>query len=183
MSTVAGLGIWISPHSHSVLPHEPKPRQFLSARRGSFCTLNMSDRLTLQVKNSLASVQAANEDASRWLEERGVPGEIQYFANLAIEEFATNSIKYGYDDGKEHVIEVSLSLSSGKLALTIVDDGRAFNPLEAAEPNISVPVEDRPIGGLGIFLVRKMADRMDYTREGKKNRVRLQKSFRRPKAE
>jgi anti-sigma regulatory factor (Ser/Thr protein kinase) len=138
----------------------------------------MADQLTLQIKNSLPEVQAANETVSRWLADWAAPAEIEYFANLAIEEFATNTIKYGYDDENEHWIEVSLSLSGGKLVLTIIDDGRAFNPMEAPEPNMSVPVEDRPVGGLGIYLVRKMSDRMDYSREDNRNKLWLQKALR-----
>jgi len=138
----------------------------------------MSDQLKLHIKNSLASVTAGNEAASRWLTERGAPAEIEYFANLAIEEFATNVIKYGYDDADEHVIEVSLCLSGGELELTMIDDGGAFNPLEAPEPKLNLPVEDRPVGGLGIHLVRKMADRMEYAREGSKNRLTLHKRSR-----
>jgi anti-sigma regulatory factor (Ser/Thr protein kinase) len=140
----------------------------------------MSDHLTLQIKNSFAAVHSANEAASRWLTERGAPAEIQNFANLAIEEFATNSIKYGYDDTKEHLIEVNLSLSSGELVLVITDDGHAFNPLEAPEPKVNVPVEERPVGGLGIYLARKMSDQMDYAREGGKNRLTLHKSLHKP---
>jgi anti-sigma regulatory factor (Ser/Thr protein kinase) len=140
----------------------------------------MCDRLELQITNSLASVRPANEAAARWLADRGVPAETQFFANLAIEEFATNSIKYGFDDAEEHLIEVSLSLSSTELVLTLVDGGQAFNPLEAPEPKLDVPVDDRPIGGLGIYLVRKMADRMEYVREGNRNKLEI--ALRRPTA-
>jgi anti-sigma regulatory factor (Ser/Thr protein kinase) len=139
----------------------------------------MAEQLTLQIKNSLTAVQAANQTVSRWLTDVGAPEEIQYFARLAIEEFGTNVIKCGYDDANQHLIEANLSLSGSELVLTIIDDGRAFNPLEAPEPKISAPAEERPIGGLGIYLVRKMSDRMEYVREGNKNRIRLQKGFRR----
>lgn len=144
--------------------------------------LTMSEQLRLQIKNSFAAVHSANEAALRWLIKRGVPAEIQNYANLAIEEFATNSIKYGYDDTKEHLIEVSLSLSGGKLVLTIIDDGHAFNPLEAPEPKVSLAAEDRPVGGLGIYLVRKLSDRMEYARESGKNRLTLHKSLNQPRS-
>ena len=140
----------------------------------------MSDQLKLQIKNSFGSVHSANELASQWLTDRGAPAEIQNFANLAIEEFATNTIKYGYDDTNEHVIEVNLSLLGGELALTIIDDGHPFNPLEAPEPQLDLPVEDRPVGGLGIYLVRKMSDRMQYVREWNRNSLKLQKTFAKP---
>jgi anti-sigma regulatory factor (Ser/Thr protein kinase) len=141
----------------------------------------MADELALEIKNTFESVHSTNETVSRWLAERKAPAEIQYFANLAIEEFVTNSIKYGYEDANEHVIEVSLSLSNGELAMTLTDDGRAFNPLQAPPPDLHLAVEERPVGGLGIYLVRKMSDRMEYAREGTRNRLTFHKLFPKPK--
>jgi anti-sigma regulatory factor (Ser/Thr protein kinase) len=137
----------------------------------------MTDELTLQIENNFAAVQSANETASRWLAERTTPAELQYFANLAIEEIATNCIKYGYDDPKSHVIEVKLTLSgTNDLVVTVVDDGHPFNPLEAGQPDLSVAVEERPIGGLGIYLLRQLCDGMEYVREGGRNRLTLRKA-------
>ena len=137
----------------------------------------MTGQLTLHIKNSFDSVHCANDAAGRWLADTGAPAEIQYFANLAIEELATNVIKYGYDNASEHFIEVTLSVSGGDLVLSIADDGRPFNPLEAPDPEVNAALEERPIGGLGIYLVRKMADRMEYVREASKNRITLRKAF------
>lgn len=137
----------------------------------------MSDHLTLRVKNTFADIPAANEAASRWLADNNAPPAAEYLANLAIEEFVTNSIKYGYHDSAEHVIEVELRLTDGDLMLTVTDDGHPFNPLEAPQPDTTLPVEERPIGGLGIYLLRKMFDRMDYTRTDGKNRVTLRKTL------
>jgi anti-sigma regulatory factor (Ser/Thr protein kinase) len=139
----------------------------------------MTDELTLQIETNFAAVQSANETASRWLAERTTATDLQYFVSLAIEEIATNCIKYGYDGAKNHVIEVKLSLSgSDVLVVTVVDDGHPFNPLEAREPDLSVPVEERPIGGLGIYLLRQLCDRMEYVREGGKNKLTLRKARR-----
>ena len=138
----------------------------------------MTHELTLQIENNFAAVQSANETASRWLAERTTAAELQYFANLVVEEIATNCIKYGYDDSKNHVIEVKLALSGNALVVTVVDDGHPFNPLEAREPDLSVAVEERPIGGLGIYLLRQLCDGMEYVREGGKNRLTLRKAKR-----
>ena len=135
----------------------------------------MDDQLTLRVKNALTEIPAANEAASRWLQERNVPPAADYLANLAIEELVTNCIKYAYDDAKPHIIEIELKLSAGELVLTVTDDGRPFNPLEAPKPDTSLPVEDLPIGGLGIHLLRKMSDRMEYVRLEQKNQLTLRK--------
>jgi anti-sigma regulatory factor (Ser/Thr protein kinase) len=137
----------------------------------------MQDRLTLTVKSAFAEIPAANEAASRWLAGRNVPPAADYLANLAIEELVTNCIKYGYDDSSEHLIEIELKLSDGQLEITVTDDGHPFNPLELPEPNTSLPIEERPIGGLGIHLLRKMSDAMDYTRADGRNRLTLRKTL------
>jgi len=137
----------------------------------------MPDELTLQIKASLSAVSSANETASRWLADHNAPPEVQYLANLAVEELITNCIKYGYEDAADHIIEVKLQISGNELALTVIDDGRPFNPLELPEPDIHLPIEERPIGGLGIYLLRRMSDHMDYVRAAGKNCVRLRKSM------
>ena len=137
----------------------------------------MDDLLTLRVKNAFTEIPAANEAASRWLADRNSPPAADYLANLAIEELVTNCIKHGYDDQGEHIIEITLKLSANELVLTVTDDGHPFNPLELPEPDTNLPLEDRPIGGLGIHLLRKMSDRMEYERKGGKNQITLHKSL------
>jgi len=136
----------------------------------------IADQFTVEIKRSLESLQSANEAVSRWLTGHATPEPVSSFANLAIEEFATNCIKYGYDDQNEHTIEVRVVLSGGSLVVVITDDGRPFNPIEAPDPDLNLPTEERPIGGLGIYLVRKMSDRIEYVREAGRNRVTLWKS-------
>ena len=137
----------------------------------------MDEQLTLRVKSAFAEIPTANEAASRWLAARNAPPAADYLANLAIEELVTNCIKHGYDDTGEHIIEITLKLSGNELVLTLSDDGHPFNPLEWPEPDTSLPIEDRPIGGLGIHLLRKMSDRMEYERKGGKNQHTLRKSL------
>jgi anti-sigma regulatory factor (Ser/Thr protein kinase) len=137
----------------------------------------MEDHLTLRIKNAFAEIPAANEIASRWLAGHHAPPAADHFASLTIEELVTNCIKYGYDDSAEHTIEVELKLSAGELVLTVTDDGHPFNPLELPEPDTSLPMEERPIGGLGIHLLRKISDRMDYARTEGRNRLTLHKSL------
>lgn len=135
----------------------------------------MADQLKLMVKNSFAEIPAANEAVSRWMTDRNVPPAIDYLANLAIEELVTNCVKYGYNDTGEHLIAIELQVAHNELVLTVTDDGNPFNPLELTPPDTHLPVEDRPIGGLGIHLLRKLSDRMEYERAEGKNRVTLWK--------
>lgn len=140
----------------------------------------MDNPLNLRIRNAFAEIPAANEAATQWLAARKAPPGAEHFANLAIEELATNLIKYGYDDAEEHIIEFELSFADGELVIVAIDDGHLFNPLEAPEPETNLPVEERPIGGMGIHLLRHLADSMDYERREGKNRLTLRKSCARP---
>jgi anti-sigma regulatory factor (Ser/Thr protein kinase) len=70
---------------------------------------------------------------------------------------------------------VSLALDNGEIALCLEDDGPAFDPLTAPMPDIDAALEDRPIGGLGIYLLREMMDALEYVRVEGRNRLTLRK--------
>src|SRR5712671_116289 len=163
-------------YSHGCASGTGMGRSTMTSRSFEFNS-EMPEQLNLRVKNAFAEIPVANEAASRWLAERKAPPAADYLANLAIEELVTNCIKYGYDDRNEHVIEVELKLCPAELLLTVTDDGHPFNPLELPEPDTNMPVEERAIGGLGIHLLRKMSDRMEYAREAGKNRLMIRKSL------
>jgi anti-sigma regulatory factor (Ser/Thr protein kinase) len=104
-----------------------------------------------------------------------VPADASYLVSLAIEELVTNCIKYGYDDSDGHTVGIILSLDGRTLTMEVIDDGRAFNPLDVPPPDMSLAMEGRPIGGLGIHLLRQLADQMTYERRGGENRLVLTK--------
>ncbi len=133
----------------------------------------MADELTLLIKNSMEEIPAAIEATARWISDRNLSPRIDYLPSLTIEELVTNCIKYAYQAGEEHMITIELRLVHGTLALTVTDDGRPFNPLEAPSPNLDLAPEERPVGGLGIHLLRQLSDGMDYARVNDRNRVTL----------
>jgi anti-sigma regulatory factor (Ser/Thr protein kinase) len=123
--------------------------------------------------NSLADLGQATGEAVRFIEANGLRGEAVYAANLAIEEMATNILKFGYDDTKVHEILLRVEVLPKRLLLIIEDDGHEFNPLNAPEPDVSLPAERRTPGGLGIHLVRKFAEDMRYERRDGHNRLTI----------
>ena len=131
--------------------------------------------LALQVPGTIDAIQPATVQAEAWLVEQQVSFEAMYLVSLAIEELVTNCIKYGYQDSNNHTIDFLLSVSDGTLRLDVIDDGNPFNPLEAPRPDLSLPPEKRPIGGLGLHLLRELADEMNYERKDGTNRLRLTK--------
>ncbi|MFZ2961187.1 MAG: ATP-binding protein [Candidatus Ozemobacteraceae bacterium] len=92
---------------------------------------------------------------------------------LALEEMLTNTIKYGYDDKDAHHIEIGLQVEADEILLTIVDGGHPFDPLAAIPPDTDLPIDERPIGGLGIHLVRKMSSSMRYEYKAGQNHLEI----------
>jgi anti-sigma regulatory factor (Ser/Thr protein kinase) len=88
---------------------------------------------------------------------------------LAVEEHLTNILKYGFDDQAEHRIRVRVLAEATELRIEVEDDGRPFDPLKHPSPDLSQPLEARPVGGLGIHMMRKSMDRIDYRRTDEKN--------------
>jgi sigma-B regulation protein RsbU (phosphoserine phosphatase) len=112
-----------------------------------------------------------------FVENNGLPERISFNVNLCLDELITNIVSYGYDDDHRHDIHVALTLEDGVLECRIVDDAREYDPfVEAPEPELDAEVDDRPIGGLGVFLVKEFMDRTEYRRDGDRNVVTLWKN-------
>ncbi len=100
---------------------------------------------------------------------------LRFQLRLAIEEAVENIIAYAYADAAEPWLEVRAERQGGSLVITLKDGGRPFNPLEHETPNLSRPAEERPVGGLGIFLTRRMTDAVSYAYEDGCNILTLTK--------
>lgn len=120
----------------------------------------------------LAGVAAHIDD---FCASRELAPEIAYAVNLAIEEMLSNTISHGYEDDETHRIEVIVRLEETTLVVMIVDDGKTFDPTKAKEADVTMSPEDRELGGLGILLVNRMMDSVEYQRRGGCNVVILTK--------
>ncbi|MBQ4022038.1 MAG: SpoIIE family protein phosphatase, partial [Bacteroidales bacterium] len=89
--------------------------------------------------------------------------------NLALEEAVTNVIQYAYPEGSDGLVDVEAVLREGQLEFIISDSGKPFDPTAKPEVDITAGVEERPIGGLGIHLVKHIMDSVSYRREEGKN--------------
>jgi anti-sigma regulatory factor (Ser/Thr protein kinase) len=87
----------------------------------------------------------------------------------------SNVIKYGYEDQGPHEIHVTIEVQRDLLTVSVEDDGKPFNPIQAPLPNVDLPIEERPIGGLGMLLIRSIADDLHYRRDRGRNIVTLKK--------
>ena len=127
------------------------------------------------IGNDLAEIGRLAEAIDDFCGEHGLGGEVAHAFNLALDELLTNTISYGYDDAETHRITIGLSVSGPRVTAVVEDDGRAFDPTQAGEPDIEADLDDRPIGGLGIHFVRAMMDEIGYERVEGRNRLTLTK--------
>ena len=78
-----------------------------------------------------------------------------------------------YPNAEAKQVEARLELKDGALRITLLDDGIPFDPLSAEQPDVHAPLDERDVGGLGIFLVRELMDEVVYQRQGDRNRLTL----------
>lgn len=114
-----------------------------------------------------------------WLREQGVVDPAASELRLVAEELLTNIIKYAFDGTGIHDIEVRASVGPESVEMSVHDDGRPFDLLAHPEPDLFAPPADRPVGGLGIVMIKGLCDEVAYRREAGCNVVTITK--RRPR--
>jgi serine/threonine-protein kinase RsbW len=97
--------------------------------------------------------------------------------NLVLEEAVSNIIFYAFSDENVHEIDIEMAQNKNNLVITIADDGKPFDPSQTKQPDITLPAEEREIGGLGIFLIGKIMDEIKYKRDNNKNLLTLTKTI------
>ena len=124
-------------------------------------------RLTLV--NDLRQVSLLTGFVDRVREEYNLAPPLTARINLALEEAVCNVIMYAYPEGTAGTMDLDAVREGNQLRFTLADRGKAFDPTAVPEANFSASLEDRPIGGLGIHLVRSIMDSISYSRLDGKN--------------
>ena len=166
-----------------------RPREIVDAMDAQVAAFvgdaEQSDDLTLMaVRYQKPAIIMRNDiqqipTLAEWVDELGIPMELNMPINLALEEAVSNVMLYAYpgrNDGKVFVEFAKAKDEQGeKLIFTISDSGIPFDPTAKPEADITLSAEDRAIGGLGIHLVRKLMDEIRYERQDEKNILTLVK--------
>ena len=130
--------------------------------------------LTLQ--NDIRQLPQLAEFVEAVAEEAALPPSLTMSLNLALEEAVTNVVLYAYPEGTDGTVDITAILQPEKeISFVISDSGKAFDPTQAKEADTSLGVEERPIGGLGIHLVRKIMDTVSYERTDGRNILTMKK--------
>jgi serine/threonine-protein kinase RsbW len=128
------------------------------------------------IRNSIAELANLRDGLERIGAKLGVPGKPLMQLQVALDEVASNVIKYGWPDGGNHELCVRITGQQDRIEVEIVDDGREFDP-RLAPPSEPQKAGRRQPGGLGIHLVRQLVDRLDYERVGGRNRTVMTKQY------
>ncbi len=109
-----------------------------------------------------------------------VSNKLLFKINIAIEELFVNIANYAYEkDNDNNLVDISINvdLENKNIIITFVDGGTKFNPISKEDPCINLPAEERKVGGLGIYIVKKTVDKIDYKYIDNKNVLTIEKSY------
>lgn len=123
-----------------------------------------------QEQNQLGDLVAAIDGV---LVREGVPPGVVHDVQLVTEEVVCNALDHGRVEGREHEISVGIGIQGGLITLEFRDDCIAYNPLEHPYPDLEADIADRPVGGLGVHLIRELAEDVSYVREEPHNVLRV----------
>lgn len=133
--------------------------------------------LSLTVPNRIEEIHKALESVAKWMDSNPESDWARPLALLAVEEIGTNFAKYAHPDGCPGMLSIQLDLNDHTLLEAVFEDlGTPFNPLLHPAPDTGLPLNEREPGGLGIPLLRKWSDGIEYRRIGNTNRLKLWKT-------
>ena len=130
------------------------------------------------IENRIEELTSLAEKIDEMAEDWELSQAIAMNINLVIEEAVSNIIFYAFNDNNKHEIDITVKFDDKVLTIEITDNGKPFNPLLQQQPDINLPAEERPVGGLGIFLISQIMDEKKYTRRKNQNILTLNKSIR-----
>jgi serine phosphatase RsbU (regulator of sigma subunit)/anti-sigma regulatory factor (Ser/Thr protein kinase) len=129
---------------------------------------------TWRFRSTTDDLMRAQEEMQTFWAGHGMPDEIRADLRLVLDELLSNIVGYGYGHPNGH-IEVETRLLSDRVRLAVRDWSHPFNPLEQPAPDLSGDPDDRPVGGLGIHLVRQLMDTIEYSHDGARNELMLER--------
>ena len=132
-----------------------------------------SPSLLIPMVADMAGLEIARLQARQFLENNAVDERALAAVELVLEESISNTLRYGYDDGAQHAIEIDLQIDLDEVQVLIVDDGKPFDPLEGDAVLLPDSLDDAQVGGLGLLMIRNTASRMSYERREGRNRFLL----------
>ena len=132
----------------------------------------------LTVKAAIENIAVVTDFVNAELEALSCPAKAQRQIDVAIDELFGNIARYAYSpDTGDATVRLAVEDHPLSVVITFIDSGKPFDPLHRDDPDITLAAEEREIGGLGIFVVKKTMDAIDYTYENGRNILRIRKNM------
>ena len=133
----------------------------------------------LTIEATVGNIPVITDFVDRELEALACPLKAQMQIDMAVDEVFSNIAFYAYHPETGDVtVRIETEEDPLSVVLTFIDHGIPYNPLERKDPDVSLPVDERPVGGLGIFLVKKVMDGISYEHRDGRNILILKKVLR-----
>ncbi|HET7295092.1 MAG TPA: ATP-binding protein [Vicinamibacteria bacterium] len=137
--------------------------------------LNPPEKYRVSVPGTDAGIRRALVGLERLLAREPAFEAVRADFGVALDEIVSNVVKYGYGGGSESPIIIEVFVRPGRLEVEVIDEGEPFNPLERDAPDTAQALDDRPIGGLGIHIVKELMDDVSYRRQDGRNHLSFAK--------
>lgn len=131
------------------------------------------EALRLRLANRLDALEPARQAMAAYLAPAELSPKVVFKLELVLEETFMNLLWHAFEDGAEHVIELTVQPAAEEVVLDFVDDGVPFDPTAAADPPRPASMADATVGGRGLALVRRAASRIEYRRSGEHNHLHI----------
>lgn len=125
--------------------------------------------------NTLSGLEKISSRLEEFFCQQNLDDPLKNQVNLILEELFTNSVNYGFQDQPDAQVLITLAYQPGQLEITYRDNGLDYNPLKKEDPDTHADIEARPIGGLGVYLIKTLTDHIEYQRQDGWNILKMMK--------
>ncbi|MDR1561367.1 MAG: ATP-binding protein [Holosporaceae bacterium] len=134
--------------------------------------------MLIKIKNNIEEISRVCDEVQEFCSRSGIPSNKYHDIVLILDEVVTNIINYAYPNNDEHVFSLNIKKKAdGYVYIKLVDNGIAFDPLAKEDPDVESTIEERKIGGLGIFIVKQLSEQVIYSRIDDKNQLEIKVSI------
>lgn len=132
----------------------------------------------MTIAATMENIELVTAFVDEQLEELGCPMKAQIQIDIAIDELFGNIVHYAYSpEVGEATVRLEVQENPLSVIITFIDGGVPYNPLAAADPDTTLSIDERAVGGLGVFMVKKSMDEITYRYEGGKNILSIRKKI------
>lgn len=132
---------------------------------------------TLSVAASTEHLAEVRDFVAAHAQKTGLTAKEISEIKLAVDEAYTNIIKHAYKNSPEQKVNIEIGSDGKQLWISLIDEGRSFDPTTYSEPDILQRVKQKKRGGMGVYLIKKLMDQVQYTRKGQSNEIRMVKNL------